>query len=139
VALLGVFGWYTYHERGVGRAQIEQQDIASKAVLDSQVKADEQIAQLAADRAAKDRQSVQKQLDDYMATHPIGAVRLCAQNHSGPGLPETARAGSGPADPRNGASAISAVPERDLSRDLDALVRSAATVAELYRSRQQMK
>lgn len=139
VALVLAFGWFVHHERAIGRQQIEQADKTATAVLDAQVRVDEQIAQDAADKSAKERQDAQTQLDAYMAAHPTGPIRVCHAHDSGAGLPQTAHAGESAVSPSPGPDAVPEVPGRDISAGLDAIVRAATELDLLYQERQKLK
>jgi hypothetical protein len=139
VALIAGGVWYTAHERAIGRAQIEQADLAAKGVLDAQVHADEQIAQKKADEAAGDRRVLQARIDSAIAARPMRPVWLCSANPGGAGLPQTSGVGSSPVSSGPGPDAVPAMSERDIGPDLSTLVRAAATVDGLYRERQQVR
>lgn len=95
VAVLALSLWWTHHNHvlvaeGVHRQQAD--DNAARAQLDSQTAAE--TAALAARVAAAEAQGEQARhdLDQYRASHPLTADRLCGTNphDSGRGLPGSA-------------------------------------------------
>lgn len=143
--LLTVGGLYfVHHERVIG----EQKIIAA----DAKARAEEHAAMIKiqiglearADKAEKERDAAQKDLDDYLFTHPVGTVWVCSPpTNSGRGLPKVTRPDNSHADPGAGPAPGSEVPRgsqvaaTDIGPELDAIVRSFGTMAGLYREYQE--
>jgi len=135
-------GLYEVHvQREIGRNEVRAADAAARADEHAKVVKLEAQLQAVADKAKGERDATQKQLDDYRAAHPVGAVFVCHKPaDSRWGLPAAAGADPGNAVPSPGPIAVPAVSggtETDVGADLDALVRAAEVMGGLYRQYQQ--
>ena len=141
VILIGAFGWYTVHEQHVGAVRVEQADLkalaAAKALADAQTLAEANKA-LA---AHKEAQNAQDAVDAYRAAHPDTPIRLCNENHSGPGVPAARPVIGGTKGAGARPPAVPAMPAGSTSPDirpaLNEIVLSAARLAIIEREFQQ--
>lgn len=140
--LLLAGGLYEVHrQREIGRAEVIAADATARADEHAKVVKLQAQLQAVADKAEGDRDATQKQLDDYRAAHPTGAVFVChrpGDRVRGAG----ANASPNPSDaiPSAGPAVIPEVPggtETDVGANLDALVRAAEVMGGLYRQYQQ--
>jgi hypothetical protein len=101
--LLGAFGWYTAHERGIGKAH-------EVAVLAAQAAAQTKAAQAQADAAEHSHDSELTALAAYRDAHPDSAVQLC---NAATSVPAAHSAGSGNSTAGTTAGNVQSVPAGD--------------------------
>jgi hypothetical protein len=138
VVLLVAFGLYTAHERHVGQQTIEASDAkataAVKALADAQTKHEQELANQAEQAAAHE----QKTVDNYNLTNPVGVIRLCGSNDSGPSVPKAAAVSGGASSTQPRSDPVPAVPASpDIGPGLSELMLDAARLAVIDRECQQ--
>lgn len=127
------FALFVHHERAIGEQKIEASD--AKATAAAQRQADAETA-LNNERAAKadiGADHDQQVVDDYRASHPDGAIRLCRPDNRVAGLPSTGATGGKAPGPGTGPNPVREVPGGsegpDVSAELDAIVQAAERLA----------
>lgn len=145
--LTGSYFLWRGTQRGIGvttgESNIKNQDQAASAANLKQAQAQTEAMRQTAVAAARVGIDEHRKLIDYIAAHPVGAIRVCvsaAPNNRNLRVPNPAAAVGGPRDPSAGFIAGSAVPvavpvatSNDLAPALNTIVRGFGTVVGLYR------
>ena len=138
-----------HHIEAIGARDELAKVEAARAEEHVKVQAETARLQAAADKAAGDRDEKQHELEVYMASHPVGVIRVCdhARSGSNVGLPTVASSNGATSDSGAGPVVVPSVLSGtegegsgggpDVGPEVDTLVRAAATVAGLYRQSQQ--
>lgn len=135
LALLAGFGWYTHHERELGRAEVQAKD-AKLAAADRQHNAD--VKALADAKSAKAGET-------YIATTQLPATHVpsvvCQRPRPAHVLPATAADSGVPADSAHGGETVTLDigPALDAGRNADALITALQTEVIILRDAMQGK